>query len=355
MKCLLSVLICFFVTQAFANDLKTDCYDLKRENSQREAACKKYLENVNLVQKEKVKSFYMLGYVQNQQEKYEEAISNFSRAVALDPFYEKAYKRRAYAFGRLKEYQNAIADLKSAIKLNPGSAWTYFYLGYIYHQLDNRADACKSYEQSLFLNPKYKTAYFYRAQLYKKDNDYLKAIKDYSSYINLSPFEYGIYLSRGELFKHQGENFKAYQDFTTARLLYPGSQHIQKLIQSVETKEDNIQLSPMNYEAPKDGLEIKYLHVVKNKTLTGGGDDILGDLFSWFETEPEPIRGFSNITQRRIIGTRNQLTNIGITQLFPKQFKASSMAFQSVLPIEISFQRGPKIRVVHNLEENISP
>jgi tetratricopeptide (TPR) repeat protein len=62
----------------------------------------------------------------NQEERFAEAIEQFTQAVKLDPFLATTFNARGYAYFRLKKYPDAIADFDEAIKLNPlyGNAYT---------------------------------------------------------------------------------------------------------------------------------------------------------------------------------------------------------------------------------------
>jgi tetratricopeptide (TPR) repeat protein len=50
---------------------------------------------------------------------YNQAISEFTRAIELKPDYAEAYKGRGDTYYRQKEYDKAIADWEQAIKLDP--------------------------------------------------------------------------------------------------------------------------------------------------------------------------------------------------------------------------------------------
>ena len=57
--------------------------------------------------------------------KLQEAVAQFTRALALDPKFALAYNGRGFAFLRLKQYSAAVADFDQAIRLNPAYANAY--------------------------------------------------------------------------------------------------------------------------------------------------------------------------------------------------------------------------------------
>lgn len=57
---------------------------------------------------------------------YQEAVRGYSRALAIDPEFKKAYEWRGYNRSLLGDQIGAVADLDIAIPLDPGNAWLHF-------------------------------------------------------------------------------------------------------------------------------------------------------------------------------------------------------------------------------------
>ena len=66
------------------------------------------------------------GRILLSENRFAEAIAQFSEALKLDPSLPLVYNARGYARFRLKQYSGAIADFDQAIRLNP--AYTNAYL-----------------------------------------------------------------------------------------------------------------------------------------------------------------------------------------------------------------------------------
>lgn len=63
---------------------------------------------------------------------YDEAITDYSKAIELDPRYAEAYSNRGFVYGRKGQFDAAIADYNKAIELNPKIAEVYNNRGFVY-------------------------------------------------------------------------------------------------------------------------------------------------------------------------------------------------------------------------------
>jgi len=76
------------------------------------------------------KAFLDSGNAKNNKQDYQGAIADYTKAIRLNPNYDKAYKRRGSAKAANNEdYQGQIADLNEAIRINPNYADAYHSRG----------------------------------------------------------------------------------------------------------------------------------------------------------------------------------------------------------------------------------
>jgi WD40 repeat protein/tetratricopeptide (TPR) repeat protein len=85
------------------------------------------------------------------EEKYDEGISAFDRAIALDPNFAAAYLHRGKAYADKNDYHHAIEDYDRAIALDPGYAEAYYYRGRTYQEKKEYDLALADYRQALAL------------------------------------------------------------------------------------------------------------------------------------------------------------------------------------------------------------
>ena len=59
------------------------------------------------------------GYAWNFKEEYEKAISDYSKAIRLDPKYAMAYTNRGHAREAKAEYGQTLSDYGEAVRIRP--------------------------------------------------------------------------------------------------------------------------------------------------------------------------------------------------------------------------------------------
>jgi tetratricopeptide (TPR) repeat protein len=81
------------------------------------------------------------------------AISDYTTSIKLNPVYAQAYNNRAYTYMRLRDYKNALTDLNKALAINPNYIQALMNRGDIhnyYYQID-KASAITDYEKVIAL------------------------------------------------------------------------------------------------------------------------------------------------------------------------------------------------------------
>ncbi len=128
---------------------------------------------------------------------YEQAVSDFNSALALNPEYARAYGRRGLAYRFLKDYQRAIADFDHAIELNPQDTWAYEQRGRVYRKLRNYQQALADCDHAVKLDPNYVWPYVQRGITYRLLKDYQQALADFDHALELRPHYASILAERG--------------------------------------------------------------------------------------------------------------------------------------------------------------
>ena len=90
---------------------------------------------------EYVELYYNRGTAYCWIEEYEKAIEDYGIATNLNESYHEAYNGRGYAYSCLNEYEKAIDDYTKAISIQPTNAEYYYNRGYAYKAIGNDPEA----------------------------------------------------------------------------------------------------------------------------------------------------------------------------------------------------------------------
>jgi len=91
--------------------------------------------------------------------KYDQAISDYTKAIEIDPGHSTAYNNRGVAYGEKGQYDRAISDYTKAIEINPRFAAAYYNRGLAYQNKGGYDQAIPDYNKALEINPRLAEAY----------------------------------------------------------------------------------------------------------------------------------------------------------------------------------------------------
>ncbi len=151
------------------------------------------------------------------------AISDYNKAIQLNPKYAEAYSNRGVAYDKLGQLTKAISEFNKAIKLNPKLAEAYSNRGLAYFNLGQFTKAISDYTKAIKLNPKYVAAYSNRGNAYGTLGQFTKAISDYTKAIEVNPKYAKAYGGRGLSYAFLGKSERAKKDLLKAVELDPAS------------------------------------------------------------------------------------------------------------------------------------
>ena len=134
----------------------------------------------------------------------------FGNALASETA-EQVFKK-GIEYANKGNYDQAISDLSKAITLNPGDANVYLSRGNVYQNNGNYDQAISDLSKAITLNPNYASAYLSRGNAYQNKGNYDQAISDFSKAITLNPNYANAYLSRGNAYYQKKDYDKAWAD-----------------------------------------------------------------------------------------------------------------------------------------------
>jgi tetratricopeptide (TPR) repeat protein len=150
-----------------------------------------------------------------------QAISDFDRAIKINPEYAAAYNNRGFAYGNLGNHRQAISDFDRAIKINPELALTYINRGVAYGILGNNRQAISDYDRAVEINPGYAEAYNNRGIAYGELGNLNQAISDYGRAVEINPEYAEAYNNRGIAYSELANYRQAISDYDRAIEINP--------------------------------------------------------------------------------------------------------------------------------------
>jgi tetratricopeptide (TPR) repeat protein len=115
------------------------------------------------------------------------AMSDFNKALKLDPACAEAYDRRAALHGLNKDFDKALADMEKALDLEPRNAEYLCHKGMIHHYQNDPDKAQAVYDRALEIDPTCLEAYECRGLLAAARGDPQAAVSDFSRVLEADP------------------------------------------------------------------------------------------------------------------------------------------------------------------------
>jgi tetratricopeptide (TPR) repeat protein len=141
-------------------------------------------ENVVRNGPEKARGYNGLGLAYQHASRYDKAIENYGKAIALAQDYAAPYVNRGVLQGQAGLFDKAIEDFNHAVAINPAFAEAYSDRGIVY-ALSGRYDrAVDDFNKALALNQNLAEAYFNRGKLYLKKGQKELATADFQQACN---------------------------------------------------------------------------------------------------------------------------------------------------------------------------
>jgi tetratricopeptide (TPR) repeat protein len=171
---------------------------------------------------------------------YDNAISEYDKAIEFNPNIAQVYNLRGLAFYAKGDKESAISDWNKAIQLKPDFAEAYVNRGNAYGDKGELDLALNDYAKAIQLDPKYAEAYHNRGLVYVFKGELDQAIQDFDQAIQLNPNVTVAYYNRGIAYGKKGDTQNAITDFKKAlELCGDNTQlcfNIKQALQEVEGK-----------------------------------------------------------------------------------------------------------------------
>jgi tetratricopeptide (TPR) repeat protein len=118
--------------------------------------------------------------------KPEAAMENCNTVIGYEPGNQQAYIVRSRIYARLSEYTKAIDDISKILHDNPENKDMYLLRGTYYQEFIQPQNAIIDFSRALQIDNAFVDAYYNRALSYEQTGDFKSATKDYETLTRLS-------------------------------------------------------------------------------------------------------------------------------------------------------------------------
>jgi len=178
-------------------------------------------ENALRVTQNNSVAHYGLGIALSEQGKLDEAILHYSKALQIDPRYDRVYNHFAIAMARKGNIKEAIVLLRQGLKIDPNHARAHYNLANLLFSQGKLDEAVSHYIKALRINPEYADAHYNLGSLLTKKKQFNEALIHLAETIKINPEYASAYNDIGLILIQKGEVQQAGMFFSKAIQIDP--------------------------------------------------------------------------------------------------------------------------------------
>ena len=173
-----------------------------------------FWSNVLKVSKNNAAAYNGRGKAYRVRGNYEQALSDYNKAIELDPAFFKAYHNRAKIYFDQQKYDLAIEDYTIVLQYDPRFYEAVSNLGAIYASQQKNDLALEMLNKALDIKPGHLNTIRNRGMLYEQMGEFEKALADFDIYLKERPGNDGIHNLAGVIYQNLKQHDQAIVAFT---------------------------------------------------------------------------------------------------------------------------------------------
>ena len=237
--------------------------------------------NITLSDSSSAEEYYKSATAYHDLGEFEQAISEYRQAIALNPNSPIIYNRLGVAYSELKQYDAALDAYQKALALSPMTAEPHYNIGLVYLKQGNFPRAAEAFKRAVAIDTEWGDAYTGLGEVYLKQGDFGQAIRAYKQAARLNPNgNPSAILGLGKTYVKQGR----LDDAIIA---------IEKAIEiQVDNTEAHYQLAQIYIkrgEKKKAASAMAFFKVLRQT------DPLLNEAEAWVKRHPNDARGYNNL------------------------------------------------------------
>ena len=168
---------------------------------------------------------FVLGTVLRRQDRFDEALDEFSESSRLMPGFPETHSQISYLFYRTDDADDALAEARTALSMDPANAEGYRYLGLALYANGHYDAALHAFEEALAREPAGSVAnadvYFDMGITHRDHGDLRRAAVAYRHALSLRPAFWEAHSNLGVVLHDQGKLDEAIAEYRAAKRLKP--------------------------------------------------------------------------------------------------------------------------------------
>ncbi len=168
---------------------------------------------------------FVLGTILRWQDRFDEALDEFTESSHLVPSFPETHSQLAYLFYRTDDAADALAEARTALSIDPANAEAYRYLGLALYADGHYDAALHAFEESLRREPLNSSAnadvYFDMGITHRDLGDLRRAAIAYHHALSLRPDFWEAHSNLGVVLHDQGKMDEAIAEYRIAKRLNP--------------------------------------------------------------------------------------------------------------------------------------
>jgi len=161
------------------------------------------------------------GSIMKSQERYDEALEDFSEAIKIHHNYPAALSNRGNIHHLMGQYDLALKDFNEALRIKPDGWPIWLNRGILFHKLKNYDFALRDFRLVKRLNSDHPGTYYQSALIYRDVGQLEEAMSEIDLAISKNPKYVKALVVRGNMFRNRGAFDKAIEDFNRVIQIEP--------------------------------------------------------------------------------------------------------------------------------------
>jgi tetratricopeptide (TPR) repeat protein len=195
-----------------------------------------------------------LGIILDDQGKTEEAIGHFRRAIEINPKFVKAHNNLGVALIKQDQPNEAVEHFLQALQIQPDFALSYSNLGLAYVKQGKIDEAVAAYLKALQLNPKLAETEFNLGDALLVQGKTEQAMVHLKKAVQLDPDHAGAHNNLGSQYLNQGRLEDALAHLTRALMINPDLAEAHNNIGIIKTQQGDLDAAITHFQ---DAVRIK--------------------------------------------------------------------------------------------------